>query len=139
MSVGWRRVLCCTGGCWLAGWLSTVLCFSFLVVPSCFPVPFQSPFPSCSSFCFLVHIFLLFFSFLTSNSLVCWVTFFFPFSARGLHCCCVFVVLKLNLSFYPTTSVHPVSVLIFHPRDTNFDVVTDCGTDETRTNRNYSR
>ena len=39
------------------------------------------------------------------------------------------VVFTLNRSFYPTTSAHPVSVLILHPREilrTNY-VVTDCG------------
>ena len=31
--------------------------------------------------------------------------------------CVVCVVFTLNRSFYPTTSVHPVSVLIVHPRE----------------------
>ena len=29
----------------------------------------------------------------------------------------VYVVFKLNRSFYPTLAVHSVSVLILHPRD----------------------
>ena len=42
------------------------------------------------------------------------------------------VVFTLNRSFDPTTSsVHPVSVLILHPRDTNY-VVADCETEQTK-------
>ena len=39
----------------------------------------------------------------------------------------VVVVFTLNRSFYPTTSVHPVSVLLLHPREIHLDyyVVTD--------------
>ena len=36
---------------------------------------------------------------------------------RIYRVCVVCVVFTLNRSFYPTTSVHPVSVLIVHPRE----------------------
>ena len=39
----------------------------------------------------------------------------------------VCVVFTLNRCFYPTTSVHPESVSILHPEDTNY-VVIDCET-----------
>ena len=38
-----------------------------------------------------------------------------PHALRGMLDVCV--VFTLNRSFYPTTSVHPVSALILHPRE----------------------
>ena len=40
------------------------------------------------------------------------------------------VVFTLNRCFYPTTSVHPVSVLILHPREFPNYVVTDGETEK---------
>ena len=47
---------------------------------------------------------------------------------------CFVVTLNRYFSFFPTTSLHPVFVLILHPRDilcTNF-MVTDCETEQTK-------
>ena len=43
----------------------------------------------------------------------------------------VHVEFTLNHSFYPTSAVHPIPVLILHPRDTN-SVVTDCEIEKTK-------
>ena len=62
-----------------------------------------------------VYIFFIFFY--NNSSLVCWLAlFFFARAVIADHDLCV--VFTLNCHFYPTTSVHPVPVLILiHPRE----------------------
>ena len=100
------------------------------------------------------HLILLFV--VTFTSTLLFVSFFLAFSCKhrtvsfgfaicGEHqgsvirkwCCSVLVVVvsavvfPLNRSFYPTSdsAVHPASVLILHPRDTNY-VITDSETEK---------
>ena len=73
--VGWLHLLCRYCSCWL----SVVLCFSFLFVPSWFPLSFQLRFPLC-----LFVFTFSFFSVVAANCLVCWRACFCPLPACSL-------------------------------------------------------